>query len=178
MFLQEKVLQEILYLLSMNGDEMDLLKLMKELYLIDRESIKERDSFVSGDEFFSLRHGPVLSYTLNMLNNLEQTEWKDMLGKKDHSYYSIIQKLAQVDYDLLSEKDKEYIEKVSGKFKDADAWELVKYTHTLKEWSDPGRTSRKIHFSEVMRALGKDETEIRQAKAEYDFFNELARART
>ena len=83
MFSQEKVLQEILYLLSLNGGEMNLLKLMKELYLIDRESIKERDSSVSGDVFFSMRHGPVLSYTLNMLNNLEQTEWKDSLGKKD-----------------------------------------------------------------------------------------------
>lgn len=176
MFSQEKVLQEIQYLLSLNGGEMNLLKLMKELYLIDRESIKERDSSVSGDEFFSMRHGPVLSYTLNMLNNLEQTEWKDKLEKKDDQYFPIIKKLGQVDYDLLSDKDKDYIKIVSDKFKSMSAWEVVEYTHTLKEWSDPGYTSRKIRFSEVMRALGKDETEIRQAKADYDFFNDLARA--
>lgn len=176
MFSQEKVLQEILYLLSLNGGEMNLLKLMKELYLIDRESIKERDSSVSGDVFFSMRHGPVLSYTLNMLNNLEQTEWKDSLGKKDHIYYPMIQQTAQTEYDLLSEKDKDYIKKVSDRFKSMSDWDIVEYTHTLKEWSDPGCKSRKIRFSEVMRALGKDETEIRQAKAEYDFFNELARA--
>lgn len=176
MFSQEKVLQEILYLLSLNGGEMSLLKLMKELYLIDRESIKERDSSISGDEFFSLRHGPVLSYTLNMLNNLEQTEWKNKLEKKEHQYYPIIKKLDQVDYDLLSDKDKDYIRTVSDTFKSMSDWDIVEYTHTLKEWTNPGYTSRKIRFSEVMRALGKDEEEIRQAKAEYNFFNELARA--
>ena len=134
---------------------MSLLKLMKELYLIDRESIKERDSSVSGDEFFSLRHGPVLSYTLNMLNNLEQTEWKNKLEKKEHRYYPIIKKLGQVDYDLLSDKDKDYIRTVSDTFKSMSDWDIVEYTHTLKEWTNPGYTSRKIRFSEVMRALGK-----------------------
>lgn len=39
MFDNKKVLQIISYLLSLNGNKMDKLKLMKELYLIDRMSI-------------------------------------------------------------------------------------------------------------------------------------------
>ena len=74
MFSSDKVLQEIVYLLGLNGGKMNLLKLMKELYLIDREAIAERDTSVSGDIFFSMKHGPVLSLTLNMLNDLNGSE--------------------------------------------------------------------------------------------------------
>ncbi len=155
---------------------MELLKLMKELYLIDRESIKERDSSVSGDEFFSLRYGPVLSYTLNMLKDLKESEWDGFLKRKGNTYYAKNLQSTDDDYDLLSEKDRQYIEKISEQFKDKTSSDLVKYTHTLEEWTNPGKSSRKIRFSDVMRALGKSEEEIRQAKEEYDFFNELAGA--
>jgi hypothetical protein len=51
-FSVEKILQEIGYLLSLNGGRVNLFELMKELYLIDSESIAERDSSISGDSYF------------------------------------------------------------------------------------------------------------------------------
>lgn len=77
MFSSNKILHEILYLLSLNDNKMNLLKLMKELYLIDRESINERDSSVSGDVFFSMPHGPVLSQTLNLCYDLPNNGWRN-----------------------------------------------------------------------------------------------------
>lgn len=70
MFDNKKVLQIISYLLSLNGNKMDKLKLMKELYLIDRMSIDEDNSSISGDDFFSMKYGPVLSMTLNIINDI------------------------------------------------------------------------------------------------------------
>lgn len=70
MFDEKRMLQIISYLLSLNNNEMDKLKLIKELYLIDRVSIDEDNSSVSGDEFFSLKYGPVLSNTLNIINDI------------------------------------------------------------------------------------------------------------
>ena len=67
MFSTNKILQVIGYLLSLNDNKMNLLKLLKELYLIDRESIKDTNFSLSGDEYFSLNHGPVLSATKNLL---------------------------------------------------------------------------------------------------------------
>ena len=55
MFDNKKVLQIISYLLSLNGNKMDKLKLIKELYLIDRMSINEDNSSISGDDFFSMK---------------------------------------------------------------------------------------------------------------------------
>lgn len=173
MFSPEKILHEIVYLLSLNGGRMNLLKLMKELYLIDRESIKERDTSVSGDVFFSMPHGPVLSQTLNLCYDLPNNSWAEYLEKIVVPYYPDISVKKMIDLDLLSEKDKDYIRKVSEEFKEYSPKELEDYTHQLSEWKDPQGSSRKIRYVDVMRALGKSDEEILTAKEEYEKFNML-----
>ena len=166
-------MHEILYLLSLNGNRMNLLKLMKELYLIDRESINERDSSVSGDVFFSMPHGPVLSQTLNLCYDLPNNKWSEFLDKIANQYHPDIAVKKMIKTDLLSPKDKEYIEKISNQYKDYTPLQLEEYTHTLPEWKDPHGSSRKIRFADVMKALGKSEEEIKEAKAEYEQFSAL-----
>lgn len=171
MFLADKVLQEIIYLLGLNGGRMNLLKLMKELYLIDREAISERDTSVSGDTFFSMNHGPVLSLTLNMLNDLSAAGWDEWLKSCPTKYYDDIVATKEIELSLLSEKDKEYISTVSERFKNFDAFRLEDYTHkNLPEWHNPHGSSKKIRYRDIMRALGRSDEEIREAKEEYEFY--------
>lgn len=172
----DKILQEIIYLLSLNNNRMNLLKLMKELYLIDRESIDERDVSLSGDVFYSMPHGPVLSNTLNMLYELTHNSWGKYLETIEAKYHDDIQiKKNITKFDRLSVKDKEYIKRISDKFKDYTPKQLEDFTHTLKEWGDPHGSSYKIHYSDVMLALGKTEQEISEAKQEYEMMRELSR---
>ncbi len=70
MFNDKKVLEIISYLLSLNNNRMDKLKLIKELYLIDRLSIDETNMSITNDKYFSLPHGPILSNTLNIINDI------------------------------------------------------------------------------------------------------------
>ena len=80
MFRSQKVLEIISYLLSLNNNKIEKLKLIKELYLIDRASIDETDMSITGDEYFSLPHGPILSNTLNIINDLPNgNEWSEYL---------------------------------------------------------------------------------------------------
>lgn len=176
MFSSEKVLQEICYLLKLNNNRMNLLKLMKELYLIDRRSIEERDSSVSGDVFFSMPHGPVLSQTLNNLNDIPNILWSEYLDKIEAAFYPDIQLKKEPEFDRLSAKDREFISEISERFFNYQPKQLEDYTHTLPEWVDPRGSSQKIRFYDIMKALGKEEDEIAFAKAEYDAFNELANA--
>lgn len=173
MFLPEKILQEVVYLLSLNDNRMNVLKLMKELYLADRASIAERDVSISGDYFVSMPHGPVLSNTLNMLNDIPYTIWGEHLDKIASEYHYDVAIKKSLDFDRLSKKDKSYLENVAEQFKDMTAYELEKYTHTLPEWVDPKGSSRKIRFTTVMKALGKTDEEILEAKTEYDHLEEL-----
>ena len=174
MFSSEKILQEIVYLLSLNDNRMNLLKLMKELYLVDRASIEERDTSVSGDVFYSMPHGPVLSQTLNMLNDLVNNNWGEYLDAVESKYYPDIQLKKEIVYDRLSNKDKEYINFISKKFKNYAPKQLEEYTHTLPEWVDPNGSSKKIRYKDVMLALGKSEEEITIAKTEYEKISELS----
>lgn len=152
---------------------MNVLKLMKELYLADRASISERDASISGDNFVSMPHGPVLSNTLNLLNDIPNNIWSEYLDKVDVRYYYDVQIRKPMSFDRLSRKDMQYLAEVSEQFKDYDAFELEKYTHTLPEWKDPQGSSRKIRFSTVMQALGKTEEEIAEAKTEYEHLEDL-----
>lgn len=173
MYSSNKILQEIAYLLSLNNNRMNLLKLMKELYLIDRASIDERDSSVSNDIFVSMPHGPVLSQTLNMLYELPNNNWSDYLDKIEARFFPDIQLKGCINFDRLSSKDREYIEKISTQFKDYTPLQLEDYTHQLPEWVDPAGSSFKIRFRDVMKALGKSDDEIIAAKKEYENINDL-----
>ena len=170
MFKAEKVLQIITYLLSLNNNKMNKLKLMKELYLIDRESIKERNTSLSGDEFFSLPHGPVLSKTLNMINDIaDGNPWSEFLSLTGHD----IELVKTAGTGRLSRNDRKYIEAISAKYINTDRFALADYTHTLPEWKDPGVSNIKIRFNSIMEALNKSEEEIEAAKQEYDSITEI-----
>lgn len=173
MFNATKILQEIIYLLHMNNDRMNLLKLMKELYLIDRLSISERDTSVSGDSFYSMPHGPILSATLNLLNSLTHNSFGEYLEAIETKRFPDISIKKTIDFDLLSEKEKEYIQNISDSFKNFSAKEIENYTHELPEWEDPKGSSKKIKFRDIMKALGSTESEIQEAKEEYEFINQI-----
>jgi hypothetical protein len=179
MFSAEKILQEVGYLLSLNDNRMNLLKLMKELYLIDRESITERDSSISEDSYFSLPHGPVLSFTLNMLNDLSlnsDNPWAIYLKSEHARYYHNIILFKETPEDRLSKKDKSYIKIISDKFKNFKDREIEDYTHRkLPEWKDPKGSSIRIRFEDIMLALGKTRKEILDAKEEYENINNLSK---
>ena len=63
-----KTAQAAAYLLYKSGGSMKHLKLMKLLYLADRLSWQERDYAITGDEYYSLPYGPVLSKTLDLMH--------------------------------------------------------------------------------------------------------------
>lgn len=171
MFDEKRMLQIISYLLSLNNNEMDKLKLIQELYLIDRVSIDEDNSSVSGDDFFSLKYGPVLSNTLNIINDIPNgNDWAEYLSINNNKKIRLIKPF---DEGRLSKKDKYFIQLISDKYKTYTTSQLVDYTHTLPEWKEPKDTNHKIRFVDIMKALGKSDEEIIYAKKEYDGLSEL-----
>lgn len=172
MFSSKKVLQEIVYLLKLNGNQMPLIKLIKELYLIDRLSISERETSVSGDYFFSMNHGPILSFTFNMLRDITRSGWRDYLQAVESGHYfpdiSIIAK--QIGEDLLSEKEKGYISRISEEFFNYSSSEIADFTYRLPECNYQEGSSKEIKFADIMTALRKSDKDIRVAKEEYEFF--------
>ena len=69
MFNERKAAQMAAFFLGQLLDrKMPHLKLMKLLYLSDREAVRAFGWPISGDRLVSMPHGPVLSQTLNLMD--------------------------------------------------------------------------------------------------------------
>lgn len=64
-----------------------------------------------GDIFYGMLHRPVLSQTVSILNDLQNTSWADYLERVEQRYFPDIQMKQSIDFDRLSKKDIHILEK-------------------------------------------------------------------
>ncbi len=67
MFSARTVAQMAAVFADKQGGMINILKLVKLLYLADRESLQKHGNPISFDRLVSMDHGPVLSRTLNLI---------------------------------------------------------------------------------------------------------------
>jgi len=68
LFDEQRTAQAAAFFLHKAEGRMPLFKLMKLLYLAERESYRRYGEPISGDQLVSTPHGPALSLTLDMMN--------------------------------------------------------------------------------------------------------------
>jgi uncharacterized phage-associated protein len=164
---ERKVTQMAAYFLHKRGGRMSHLKLMKLLYLADRESLRLYGLSMSGDCLVSMPHGPVLSMTLNLMDgDVESTSpdgWESLISSKDNHELSLIKSELQIDrLDELSKADTGVLESIWSQFGKLSRWEIRDYTHQhCPEWEDPHGSSAPIRFEKLFQVLGHpaDESE-------------------
>lgn len=166
MFSERKVAQIAAYLLDRAKGRMNYLKLMKLLYLADRESMKRHGWPISGDRYVSMDHGPVLSQTLNFINGaveFEENGWGYWIADKaDYAVSLRHKRITREMLDQLSEADLEILADVYAKFGKWDQWKLRDYTHRYcREWQDPKGSSLQIPYEAIFKALGRTPAEAK-----------------
>jgi len=166
MFNQRKVAQMAAFLLDHGKGRMSYLKLMKLLYLADRESMRRHGEPISGDRYVSMDHGPVLSQTLNLINGgveFEEGGWNHWIEDKADYEVSLRRKTSRDALDELSEADMDVLDAIHAKFGKMDKWKLRDYTHRYcSEWKDPQGSSIPIEIIDIFKALGRTPAEARK----------------
>lgn len=162
MFNERKVAQMAAYLLKRRGGTMSHLKLIKLLYLADREALNSYGASISGDSFYSLDNGPILSRTRNLMAGFVESEpngWESWISDKADHEVSIRQDFSAQDLDYLSSADIEILENIWLQFGGMTRWELVHYTHSgnCPEWEHPNGSSAPISPYKIFSALGKSQ---------------------
>lgn len=173
MFNAAKVAQMSMYFMHKEGGRMAHLKLMKLLYLSDRESLNLYGYPISGDRMVSMPHGPVLSQTLDLINgNIENVVWNQNISDKDNNEISLINnKLNRETLDELSDADLDILKDTYDKFGSMTKFQLRDFTHkNCTEWSDPCGGARNIKSKDVFRALGRTQE---QANSLSDCLSEI-----
>lgn len=158
-FNEHKAAQAAAYLLNKCGGSMSHLKLIKLLYLTDRESLDQYGEPMTWDRFVSMPHGPVPSVTLNLLNGDAQSSdggWSAWVGPRhNHEVHTLKPTASREAFDALSDVDIELLEAVWARFGHMDKYALRDWTHeNCAEWQDPNGSSLLIHNKKLFEALG------------------------
>lgn len=164
-------------LLKEAGGEMKYFRLIKLLYIAEREAWRELGHAISGDGYVAMKHGPVLSRTYDLLKDEKSlaasVHFSRLIEKVDR--YKVRLK-GMPDDGPLSDNEVRILRRVHGDNQHRDQWSVRDLTHLFPEWSDPGDTSVAIDAEDVLRKLPLPEQtieRIREEVAEDRYFAQL-----
>jgi len=126
-----KAIQLCALFLLRAGGRLAKLKLIKLLYLSEREYLRLYQLPMLWDEYYSLQHGPVCSSALDCIDKVCLTEMSDRFfvthGKKD---VHLVRGVVEQDLDCLSVADIGVAEIVWAEHNGKTASQIRAYTHT------------------------------------------------
>ena len=169
MYSDEKIGQIAGYFLTKSAGRMPHLKLMKLMYLADREALRQYGRPMTFDNFVALPHGPVLSRTLDLIHDdVESEAWSSWIADAENYTVRLVRDVRERDdFDQLSDADLRILDDVWRQFGHMGKWAIRDYTHqNCSEWRDPGGSSRPISFADVFVALGATIEVARAREAE------------
>jgi uncharacterized phage-associated protein len=168
-FNETKATQLAARLLQLRGTgRMKYLKLLKLMYLVDREALSRWGRTVSTDRHVSMDNGPVLSRVYNLMTE-EQCQtgfWSDHISSpSDFDVYL----LSDPGDSELSQAEEELIVDVFAAHGHKNRWRLVDEVHSFPEWKDPSGSMIPIELSDILIALGKTPEDVAAIKQEIEF---------
>lgn len=137
---------------------MDCMRLVKLLYLAERESLARLGHPLVGDRYYALDQGPILSGVLDLCKHTSNGIWAAQI---ERSGLWAVRLKAAPDLGPLSPAEVTILEDVSKAHRDRDQWELSTLMHGLAEWTNPRGSRIKIAPVDILTALGKTPEQIR-----------------
>jgi uncharacterized phage-associated protein len=157
------------------GGEIDILKLIKLLYLTDRKSFETRRVPVVGGSYYSFKHGPVTSEVLDLINDgtpSGKSPWEEMIS--DRADHKVAAESGISTYDALAASEIAILEEIWTKFGSFEKWDLVNWTHQhCEEWSTPDGGREEISARKLAESFDWTTIEIDEFEAELDSANRL-----
>lgn len=184
MYNEQKAAQIAAWFISQEGGAMPHLKLMKLMYLADRESMRVFGFPMTGDRFVSLKHGPVLSLTLSHIDDEAPSTpdgWDSWISDKANHEVALVRPATPEALDHLSRADLQVVSSIWQKFGHMKKYQIRDYTHDPRncpEWQDPNGSMLPIAYRTVFEALGFQRDDAASMEAEIEAQSSLAKALT
>jgi hypothetical protein len=175
MFSIEKLAQVTAYLLGKYDFKLNYTKLIKELYLADREALRKSNQTISGDTYVCMNNGPVLSRLYDLIRGACRDKEKQDFWNARFSTdgYDLLGNFARFPEGKLSRFDKEILDSIDSQFHNTDFGSLINYVHNnCPEWEYPGVTSTPLPTQRILKNLEKTDDEIEWILAENRAFDE------
>ena len=175
MFNIEKLVQTCNYLLKKNNFTLNYTKLIKLLYLADKESLNKSLQTITGDKYVSMDNGPVLSklYDLIMGRSSDKDSqylWNSRFIRDEYNLISATEKIPQGE---LSSFEIQILDQIYEQFKDYDFSDMISYVHNnCPEWQKPNGSAIIIKPENILKSIGKTSEEIEWILSELEIFEE------
>jgi uncharacterized phage-associated protein len=157
-----KAAQVAHFFITRQGSEIEILKLVKLIYLTDRLSLEKRRIPVVGGSFYSLQHGPVTSEVLDLINDGTRdgdSLWEQLVSNRANHMVATARQVPE--YDALSPSELRLLEEIWQRFGARDKWDLVRWTHQhCEEWSDPSGGRIEISARKLAESFGWKPAEV------------------
>lgn len=154
----KKALDVITYLMSLHNGKISKFSLMNMLYFIERQSISDNLEPIINDNFIMLTRGPALSFTMNILNDLEYIENKNVWSiylQLENNEFTLI---SEVPDNSLTESEKKLIKKVYDQYKIYNENEFIELFKHLKECQIS--TYSLISIEDIFKAVNRQIPEL------------------
>ena len=134
---------------------MSRLRLLKLLYIADRESLTERARPITGDYPVAMDHGPVLSNTYNLIKGEDYNapQWEKYIQSRGRDAILV----SEPCVGDLSKYEIAKLHSVEERFRNCNHWDIAEYTHCFEEWTKnmPQKGSCKtIPIEDILAATG------------------------
>jgi len=159
-----KASQAAAYLTNLHGGRLNLMVLLKLLYLADRASLLETGYTITGDQMISVQSGPALSRLYDV------AKWGAPANPQEASavWYGYVTEINDVvslveetpQTDELSAYEREVLEKIHRMYGNRNPFELRDLTQQLPEYASVDGASIPIDPVVILRHGGKSEEEI------------------
>jgi len=161
LFNEAKATQAACRLLHLRGGRISYLKLIKLLYLLDREALLRWGRPVTTDRYVSMDQGPVVSRIYDLIRGDlrpgEASIWREHISEPDN--YDV-RLLKEAGDDELSQAEENLIDEIFAQYGSRSRWDLVDFCHRLPEWEDPHGSAFPIEFRDILKAGRKTDLEI------------------
>ncbi|MBP3957488.1 SocA family protein [Gemmata sp. G18] len=131
-----KAFQAAAVVLREHGGRANFIRLLKLLYITDRELLAQTGRTLTGDEAIALPKGPALKTVHNLINgrgpNDEQTEWNGAMHRAGDDV--LLDRL--VPTGKLTKAEERKLHEVCERFRETSTEALWEQTHTYGEWKE------------------------------------------
>jgi uncharacterized phage-associated protein len=146
------------------------LKLIKLIYLAEREFVSRHGQPMLYDELFSMKDGPVCSSVLNGINgNIDKDGWSSLVSLKDNKKVQPARRVIEREsLDELSDAEMDVLGNIWKRFGEMTSHQIRKWTHdNCPEYKEVKSGRLPITYREMAEAVGESDPDHIEQEISY-----------
>jgi hypothetical protein len=157
----KKSTQAVARLIEKSGGPIDYLRLVKLIYLADRESIISRGVPIVGGRYHSMKKGPTISEIMDFVGTRGAPDWKKTISPR---FGNELRLLSVPDYGAISKSEMEILDRTVAEHLNKTTEELVEWCHkNCPEYEDVSSGQRKpIAVESILKGARKSAKQIQK----------------